>query len=46
MVLVAVIACSLCIGAADITLVKHARRIKTPETSEYVVQAGDSSGGS
>ncbi|HOA43970.1 MAG TPA: LysM peptidoglycan-binding domain-containing protein [Deltaproteobacteria bacterium] len=42
MVLVAVIACSLCIGAADITLVKHARRIKTPETSEYVVQAGDS----
>lgn len=35
------IACCLCIGAADITLVKHARRIKPPRTSEYVVREGD-----
>jgi hypothetical protein len=38
---VAVVACSLCIGAADITLVKHARRVKPPPSGEYVVQPGD-----
>lgn len=37
-----IIACVLCIGAADITLVKHARKVKPPETSEYTVREGDS----
>ncbi|MCU0575535.1 MAG: LysM peptidoglycan-binding domain-containing protein [Desulfobacterota bacterium] len=39
--LAAIIACSLCMGAADITLVKHARRVKAPQTSEYMVKEGD-----
>ncbi|HOS98136.1 MAG TPA: LysM domain-containing protein, partial [Deltaproteobacteria bacterium] len=37
----AVLACSMCIGAADITLVKHARRVQPQPSDEYVVQPGD-----
>ncbi len=37
----AVVVCSLCIGAADITLVKHARRVKPPPSDEYIVQPGE-----
>lgn len=41
MMLVALMSCLFCISAADITLVKHARRVKAPQTSEYVVREGD-----